>query len=70
MNKKTNWTGICATENNRNQCTEECTMFPICKIKVPNEEIINKIKTIIRNAGKSSIINKVEIENLLMGIEK
>ena len=22
MNKKTNWTGICATENNRNQCND------------------------------------------------
>jgi len=32
--KKLNWSGVCAVNDNRNQCSEEnCILFPICKIK-------------------------------------
>lgn len=33
---KNNWTNYCATNDNRNQCSDKnCTMFHICKIKKP-----------------------------------
>lgn len=33
---KTNWSGICALDDNRNQCSEKnCILFPSCKIKIP-----------------------------------
>jgi len=37
---KLNWTNYCATNNNRNQCSNEnCTMFPICLIKnIPKKQ--------------------------------
>ncbi len=33
------------------------------------KEIIDKLRTIVRNAGKSSIVDKYHIENLIMEIE-
>ena len=33
---KFDWSGVCATSDNRNQCSEKnCILFPICKIKKP-----------------------------------
>ncbi len=33
---KKDWSGICATSDNRNQCSDaNCVIFPICKIKSP-----------------------------------
>ena len=41
--KTKDWTNYCATTDNRNQCSENCTVFPICKIKVPLVDIKEKI---------------------------
>jgi len=35
---KNDWSGICATSDNRNQCGENCVIFPVCKIKTPLKE--------------------------------
>jgi len=36
--RKLNWSGVCAVNDNRNQCSEEnCILFPICKIKKKKE---------------------------------
>ena len=38
VNRKFNWSGYCATNDNRNQCCEEnCILFSICKIKKPTQ---------------------------------
>ncbi|GBE20501.1 hypothetical protein BMS3Abin17_01242 [archaeon BMS3Abin17] len=31
--KMNDWSNYCATNTNRNQCDENCTLFPICLIK-------------------------------------
>ena len=33
MPEKKDWSGVCATTYNRNQCGENCVIFPICLIK-------------------------------------
>ena len=36
--RKLNWSWVCAVSDNRNQCSEEnCTVFPICRIKKKKE---------------------------------
>ncbi|MFW6130126.1 MAG: hypothetical protein ACOC56_03005 [Atribacterota bacterium] len=39
MSEKKDWSNYCATNRNRNQCSEEnCTIYPICLIKDLEEE--------------------------------
>jgi len=50
-NNKKDWSGVCATTNNRNQCGENCTLFPICKIKIPQDELKEKLKEPLLKKG-------------------
>jgi len=78
-----NWTGLCATSDNRNQCSNDnCTMFHICRIKIPiqqaKQETLKKVKEIIDNlpttfqkdyaTGKQSAT--IEVKELKQKIEE
>ena len=42
---KHNWCSICATDDNRNQCSEKnCTIYPICRIKQTRTQTLEKVK--------------------------
>ena len=43
MTKK-DWSGVCATSDNRSQCGENCIIFPICLIKIPQTKLSEKLK--------------------------
>ncbi len=44
LSEKKDWSNYCATTNNRNQCGKNCILFPICKIKIPQELAVEKLK--------------------------
>ena len=64
MNNMNNWSGICSTSEDRNQCSKEnCTQFPICKIrKMTTQKLAKEIReTIDSRKNKADIGTLVRI---------
>ena len=53
---KHDWSSICATNDNRNQCSEKnCTIYPICKIKEGKSQTLEEVKEKIEKFWKDNI---------------
>lgn len=63
---KTNWSNICATSDQRNQCSEKnCILFSGCKIKEPTERTQ---KTIIM--ALTEMFDEMESKDMDQSTEK